>query len=171
MDTFAIKRSRVDELTTVEMALKVYHKDEFLSIKRELLGDDFDEDVQSQIWKDYHELMNKAACGGFEEGDFERLEFYRDLVGHWDLASDAKWLYFPTEIGRDESGDIVGVSLDTLDNEIVKRWFGHAYLVLIGKEVVRECAAMDCPNLFLHHGNKKFCSESCRNRDWQKKKR
>jgi len=171
VDTFMIERSRVDELTTLEMALKVYHKDKFLSTKRELLGSEFDEEAQTKIWKDYHDLMYKAASSGFEEGDFERLESYRNLMGYWELVSDETRLFFPTEITRDESGRIIGVSLDSLDNEITKRWFEHIHNILIGHRVVFECAAKDCLNLFLRHGNKKFCSEACRNRDWIKKNR
>ena len=167
-----IENSRVEELTTLEMALEAYHKDNFFSIKRNLLGSEFDEGVQTEIWKDYHDLMYKAASSGFEEGDFERLESYRNLVSYWELVSDETRLFFPTEITRDESGMIIRVSLDSLDNEITKRLFEHVHNILIGLEVVRECPAEDCLNLFLQNRRtRKFCSEECRNRDWRNKNR
>ena len=58
MDTFMIERSRIDELTTLEMALKVYHKDKFLSTKQELLGSECDKEVQTKIWGDYHDYLS-----------------------------------------------------------------------------------------------------------------
>lgn len=172
MDTIAFEKSWIDELTTLEMALQVYHKNKFLAVKRKLLGPEFDEGVQTEIWEDYHDLMYKAASGGFERGDFERLESYRQLMGYWKLVSDETRLFFPTEITRDKSGQIVRVTLNSLDNEVTKRWFEHVHNILIGREVVRVCAAEDCPNLFLkNRKNRRFCSESCRNQDWRKKHR
>lgn len=172
MDTIMFEKSRVDELTTLEKALDVYHKDKFLAVKEELLGPEFDKEAQTNIWADYHELMEKAVSSGFESGDFERLESCRRLQGYWELVSDETRLFFPTEITRDESGNIVRVALDTLDNEITKRWFEHIYSILIGREEVRVCAAEDCSNLFWRNRkSRKFCSEACRNRDWQKKHR
>jgi len=173
MDTIMFERSRIDELTTLEMALQVYHKDNFLAKKQELLGPEFDEEAQTKIWEDYRDLMYKAASrSGFEPGDFERLESYRKRPGYWGLVSDKTRLYFSTELTRDESGQIVRITLNTLDNEVTKRWFEHLYNILIGREVVRVCAAADCPNLFLkNRSNRKFCSESCRNQDWRKKHR
>jgi hypothetical protein len=101
MDTIMVERSRIEELTTLEMALQVYHRDKFLAIKQELLGPEFDEEVQTKIWQDYHDLMYKAASSSFEKGDFERLESYRKLPGYWELVSDKIRLYFYTEITRD----------------------------------------------------------------------
>jgi hypothetical protein len=172
MDTIMFERSRIEELTTLEKALEVYHKEKFLAVKKELLGPEFDEETQTKIWEDYHDLMYKAASSGFEKGDYERLEFYRKLPGYWGMVSDETRLYFLTEITRNESGQIIKVTLNTLDNEVTKRWFEHIYNILIGRELVRVCAAEDCPNLFLkNRKNRKFCSESCRNQDWRKKHR
>jgi len=172
MDTIMVERSRIDELTTLEVALDVYHKDKFLAKKQEILGPEFNEEAQTKFWVDYHDLMYKAASSSFEKGDFERMESYRKLPGYWELVSDKTRLYFPTEITRNESGQIIRVTLNTLDNEVTKRWFEHIYNILIGREVVRVCAAEDCPNLFLkNRRNRKFCSEVCRNQDWRKKHR
>lgn len=172
MDTIMFERSRIDELTTLEKALEVFRKDKFLAVKKKLLGPEFDEETQTNIWQDYHDLMYKAVSSGFEKGDFERLESYRRLQGYWELVSDQTRLFFPTEITRDESGQIVRITLNSLDDEITKRWFEYVYNILIGREVVHECAAADCPNLFWRRRkHRKFCSEACRNRDWQKKHR
>jgi hypothetical protein len=48
MDTIMFEKSRVEELTTLEMALEVYHKDKFLAVKKELLGPEFDEETQKK---------------------------------------------------------------------------------------------------------------------------
>ncbi len=172
MDTIMVERSRIDELTTLEKALEVYHRASFLAVKKGLLGPEFDEEAQARIWEDYHDLMYKAASSSFEKGDFERLESYRKLPGYWELVSDKTRLYFSTEITRDESGQIVRITLNTLDNEVTKQWFEHIHNILIRREKVRKCAAVDCPNLFLkNRKNRKFCSEACRNQDWRKKHR
>ncbi|HID43002.1 MAG TPA: CGNR zinc finger domain-containing protein [Archaeoglobaceae archaeon] len=178
MDTIAFEKSYIDKLTTLEMALQVYHKDKFLDVKREILKIAFDEKAQTKIWADYHDLMYKAVLGKFEEGDIERLERYRQLEGQVEMLSNLSsltgdtTLYFRTNLIRDDSGKIVRITLDFLDNEVTKRWFNHVYDVLVGREDIRVCVAEDCPNLFLRNRkNRKFCSESCRNRDWQKKHR
>jgi len=122
MDTIAFEKSYIDKLTTLEMALQVYHKVKFLSIKQELLGPEFDEEVQTRIWEDYHDLFRKAVLGKFEEGDIEKLEQYRQLEGQVEILSnlssltgDAK-LYFRTNLNRDGSGKIVRVTFDLFDN-------------------------------------------------------
>jgi hypothetical protein len=175
MDTIAFDRTWIDELTTLEKALEVYHEDKFLTVKKKLLGPEFDEETQTKIWQDYHNLFGKAVLGKFEKGDIERLEKYRRLEGRLEtlsiLTGDEK-LYFPTDLIRDNAGQIVRVTYDFFDNEITKRWFNHIYEILVGREDVRVCAAEDCPNLFLkNRKNRKFCSEACRNRNWRKKYR
>ena len=89
MDTIEFDRAWIDELTTLEMALQVYHKDKFLGIKREILPEfEFDEETHTIIWQDYHDLFRKAVLGKFEEGDIERLEKYYRLEGHFELLSN-----------------------------------------------------------------------------------
>lgn len=177
MDTIAFEKSWIDELTTLEMALQVYHKDRFLSIKQELLGTDFNEGTQTNIWEDYHNLFHKAVFGKFEEGDIERLERYRQLEGQVEilgnlssLAGDTK-LYFRTNLARDASGKIVRVTFDLFDNEVTKRWFNHIYGILVGQEDVRVCSDESCSNFFIRkrRRDKKFCSATCRKRDWRRK--
>ncbi|MBC8458980.1 MAG: CGNR zinc finger domain-containing protein [Deltaproteobacteria bacterium] len=176
MDTIMFERSRIDELTTLEKALEVYHKDKFLAIKQELLGPEFDEEAQTKIWADYHELMYKAVMGKFEKGDIERLEKYRRLEGHFEDLSNltgGEKLYFPTDLIRDNAGQIVRVTFNFFDNEITKRWFDHIYDILVGQVDVRVCAEEDCSNFFVRkrRKDKKFCSDTCRQRDWQRKHR
>jgi len=176
MDTIEFARAWIDELTTIDVALQVYHKEEWLAIKRRLLGSEFDEETQTKIWQDYHDLLSKAVLRKFEEGDIERLERYRRLEGHFEilshLACDAK-LHFPANIIRDDSGKIVRVTFDFLDNEITKRWFNHIYEILVGREDVRACADESCSNFFIRkrRKDKKFCSNTCRKRDWRRKHR
>jgi len=192
MDTIAFDRTLIDELTTLEKALEVYHKEKFLTVKRELLEAvkrelqlpllEFDEETQTKIWQDYHDLFGKAVLGKFkvshsdrlEEGDIERLERYRRLEGHFEVLSNLRGgaqLYFPTNIVRDNSGKIVRVTHNFLDNEITKRWFEHVYNVLVGREDVRKCSDENCSNFFIRkrRKDKKFCSDTCRKRDWRKK--
>lgn len=182
MDTIMFERPRIDELTTLEMALKVYQKDKFLSVKRELLeavkqelqltGLEFDEEAQIKIWEDYHNLFRKAVLGKFEKGDIERLEYYHRLEGHYEILSfGSTKLYFPTDITRDASGRMAGVTLNFLDNEITKRWFNHIYNILVGREDVRKCSDESCSNFFIRkrRKDKKFCSATCRKRDWRRK--
>ena len=179
MDTIAFEKSRIDKLTTLEMALRVYHKDKFLNVKRKILPEyEFDEEAQIKIWKDYHDLFCKAVLGKFEEGDIERLEQYRQLEGHdetlnyWlSLSGNATKLYFRTNIIRDDSGKTVRVTFNLLDNEITKRWFNHIFNILVGQEDVRVCADEDCSNFFIRkrRKDKKFCSATCRKRDWRRK--
>lgn len=184
MDTIDFERSCIDELTTLEKALEVYHKDKFLSVKRELLeaikqelrlpGLEFDEEAQIKIWQDYNDLFRKAVLRKFEKEDRERLEYYHRLEGHYEILSfGGTKLYFPTNITRDASGRMIGVTSNFLDNEINKRWFNHIYNVLADREDVRMCAEKDCSNLFIRkrRKDKKFCSATCRNRDWQRKHR
>jgi len=175
MDTIEFDRIWIDELTTLEMALQAYHRDKFLEIKRKVLPEfEFDEETQIKIWQDYHDLFRKAVLGKFEKGDIERLEYYHRLEGHYEILSfGSTKLYFSTDITRDASGRMVGVTLNFLDNEINKRWFNHIYNVLVGREDVRLCAEKDCSNLFIRkrRKDKKFCSATCQNRDWQRKHR
>jgi len=172
MDTIMVERSRIDDLTTLEKALEIYHEDKFLAVKKELLGPEFDGEAQTKKWVDYHDLMYKAASSSFEKGDFERLESYRKLPGYWELVSDKTRLYFPTEITRNESGQIIRVTLNTLDNEVTKRWFEHIYNILIGHESVRVCATEGCSNLFLRwRKDRRFCSGACRIQSWREKNR
>lgn len=176
MDTIMVERSRIDELTTLEMALEVYHKEKFLAIKQELLRFEFDEEAQAKIWQDYHDLFRKAVLGKFEEGDIERLECYRQLEGHFEVLSNltgGEKLYLPTNITRDDLGKIVRVTFDFFDNEITKRWFNHIYEILVGREDVRVCADEKCSNFFIRkrRKDKKFCGDTCRKRDWRRKHR
>lgn len=178
MDTIVFEKSYIDELTTLETALDIYHEDKFLAKKQEILGPEFNEEAQTKIWEDYHDLFGKAVLGKFEEGDIERLEKYRRLEGRFETLSiltrvtGGEKLYFPTNLIRDDLGKIVRVTFDFFDNEITKRWFNYIYDILVGREDVQVCAAEDCPNLFLkNRKNRKFCSEACRNRNWRKKYR
>lgn len=172
MDTIIVEKIKVDELTTLDVALKAYHREKFLAIKQELLGSEFDKEAQAKIWEDYHDLMSKAVFSDFDNGDFKRLESYRQLEGCFELVSDETRLFFPTEITRDESGQFLGVTLTFLDQEVTKKWFEYIYDILIGQKQLHQCAAADCSNLFLlEPKSKRFCSEACRNREWQKKYR
>ena len=176
MDTIMIERSRIDEWTTLEMALQVYHRGKFLTVKQELLGPEFNEEAQTKIWEDYHDLFGKAVLGKFEEGDIERLECYRRLEGHFETLSNltgGEKFYFPTDLIRDNAGQIVRVAFDFFDSEITKRWFGHIYEILVGREDVRVCADESCSNFFIRkrRKDKKFCSNTCRQRAWQRKYR
>jgi len=179
MDTIAFDRTWIDELTTLDMALEIYHKDKFLAKKQEILGPEFNEEAQTKIWEDYHDLFGKAVLGKFEKGDIDRLERYRQLKGHLEtlsylssLGGDTK-LYFPTDIIRDDSGKIVRVTFDFWDNEITKRWFNHIYDILVGREDVRVCSDESCSNFFIRkrRQDKKFCSDTCRIRTWRSKRR
>jgi len=174
MNTIEFQKPWIEKLTTLEKALEVYCKDKFLAVKRELLGPEFDEEAQTGIWEDYHDLFHKAVLGKFQEEDFERLEYYRRLEGHFELLSNLTGgvnLYFPTGITRDNVGRIVRVTFDFFDNEITKRWFNHIYEILVGQEDVRVCADESCSNFFIRkrRKDKKFCSATCRKRDWRRK--
>lgn len=176
MDTIAFDRTWIDKLTTLETALEVYREDKFLTVKRELLGSEFDEEAQTKIWEDYHDLLHKAVLGKFEKGDIERLEKYRRLEGHFEILSNLTGggkLYFPTDLIRDNAGQIVRVTYDFFDNEITKRWFDHVFNILVGREDVRVCADEDCSNFFIRkrRKDKKFCSNTCRIRTWRSKRR
>lgn len=174
MDTIEFDRIWIDELTTLEKALEVYHEDKFLTVKKKLLGSEFDEETQTKIWQDYHDLFGKAVLGKFEKGDIERLERYRRLEGHFETLSNltgGEKLYFPTDLIRDNAGQIVRVTFDFWDNEITKRWFNYIYEILVGREDVRLCADEACSNFFIRkrRKDKKFCSDTCRKRDWRRK--
>lgn len=175
MDTIEFDKAWVDGLTTIDVALQVYRKEEWLAVKQRLLGAEFDEEAQIKIWQDYHDLLGKAVLRKFEEGDIERLEKYRQLKGHFELIS--RWtegrLHFPTDITRDDSGKIVRVTYKFFDNEITKRWFEHVYNVLVGREDVRKCSEESCSNFFARkrRKDKKFCSDICRIRAWRSKRR
>ena len=175
MDTIAFDRTGIDELTTLETALQAYHKDKFLEIKRKILPEfEFDEETQIKIWQDYHDLFAKAVLGKFEKGDIELLEEYRRLEGHFENLSyltGGEKFYFPTDLIRNNAGQIVRVTFDFFDREITKRWFNHIYDILVGREDVRVCTDEDCSNFFIRkrRKDKKFCSDTCRKRDWRRK--
>lgn len=176
MDTIAFDRTWIEELTTLEKALEVYHEDKFLTVKKKLLGPEFDEETQTKIWQDYHDLFGKAVLRKFEEVDIERLERYRRLEGHFENLSyltGGEKFYFPTDLIRDNAGQIVRVTYDFFDNEITKRWFNHIYDILVGREDVRVCAGEDCSNFFIRkrRKDKNFCSDICRIRTWRSKRR
>jgi hypothetical protein len=174
--TIEFNRTWIEELTTLEKALEVYHKDKFLAVKKELLGPEFDEETQTKIWQDYHDLFAKAVLGKFEKGDIERLERYRRLEGHsetlYSLTGGEKF-HFPTNLTRNNAGQIVRVTFDFFDNEITKRWFNHVYDILVGREDVRVCSDESCSNFFIRkrRQDKKFCSDICRIRAWRSKRR
>lgn len=70
--------------------------------------------------------MKKAVTGNFEFGiDFGRLEHYLQKQGCFELVSDEKRIFFPTEVKRDKERRIVSVTFDSVDNEVTKRWFKH----------------------------------------------
>lgn len=176
MDTIMFEKSRIDELTTLETALDVYHKDKFLTVKKDLLGPEFNEEAQTKIWEDYQDLFCKAVLGKFEKGDIERLERYRRLEGHSEVLSNftgGEKLYFPTDLIRNNAWQIVRVTFDFFDREITKRWFNHIYDILVGREDVRVCADEDCSNFFIRkrRKDKNFCSDICRIRAWRSKRR
>ena len=174
METMGIDREWVDERTTLEMALMVYDKDKFLAVKREFLDSEFDEDVQTKIWEDYHDLFRKAVVGRFEEGDNDRLDYYCRLEGQVEILSYGSMrMYFPTHYQRDASGNIIVGDRSFLDDEITKRWFGHIYDILTGRADVRMCSGEDCSNFFIRTRRKdrKFCGNTCRNRVWRKSKK
>ena len=122
-------------------------------------------------------MFHKAVLGKFEEGDIERLERYRQLEGQVEILSNLSSLagntklYFRTNLNRDDSGEIVRVTFDLFDNEVTKRWFNHIYEILVGREDVRVCSDEDCSNFFIRkrRKDKKFCSATCRKRDWRRK--
>ena len=128
MYTMDFDRAWVDKLTTIDVALQVYHKDKFLDMKRRIIPEfEFDEEAQTKVWEDYHDLLHKAVFGMFEIKDIERLERYRRLEGQVEvlgtlssLAGGTK-LYFRTNLTRDDSGKIIKVTFDLFDNEINKR--------------------------------------------------
>lgn len=169
METINKDRKWVDELTTLEMALKIYDKDKFLAVKQGLLGSEFDREAQAKIWEDYHGLFRRAVLGRPEEGDTERLEYYYRLEGHYEILSyGSTKLYFPTNITRDASGNIIGATHNFLDNEITTRWFKHIHNILVGRSDVRMCTDEACSNFFIRkqRKDKRFCSDTCRKRAW-----
>lgn len=174
MDTIRYERKFIDELTTLEKALRVYNKEEFFATKKKILGPEFDEKAQRKIWQEYHDLMNKAIHRrGFDEVDLKRLKYYRTLEGHFDILATESQLSFPTELIRDSSGQIFRVNLDFLDNEITRRWFDHVYHISITAPDIRTCQAENCSMLFIRRGrkDKKFCSDQCRLREWRKQQK
>jgi len=179
MYTIEFDRAWIDKLTTIDVALQVYHKDKFLDVKRRIIPEfEFDEEAQTKVWEDYHNLLYKAASKTFGKGDIERLDYYRQLGNIEILPNEIQLFYptkvfFPTTITRDNLGKIVKVSHSFLDHEITRRWFEHIYDVLVGRVDLRVCAAKGCLNLVLRKRRKdtRFCSNACRNRVWRKNKK
>ena len=123
MEYLIYDRAQVEQSTTLEVALQVYNKDKFISFKRELLKSEFDEEIQLSIWKDYHDLMYKAASKTWGKSDGERLEYYR-RVGNLRMHSGEikgfhlDKIFLPTTFTLDDSGRIVEVDLSHVPNEI-----------------------------------------------------
>lgn len=168
----------MDEQTTLETALRVFHKSEWLAAKRKLFRQQglnehkIDEEEQGKIWEIYHELMQKAVHHRFESGDIERLEYFLyHLKGSHKLFSSETQLRIPVNLKRDTAGKIVPVDLQFYENEITTRWFQHVYDILVGRADVRMCSAPDCQELYIRkrRKDKKYCSDRCRRREWQKK--
>ena len=148
--------------TSIEMAVEVYDKDEFIAFKQSLLGQNFDRKKQINIWQDYHDLMFKAASKTFSKQDWKLLQSYRFLS-----AAQYPALNYL-------EGEQIQFSCEVLDHEITARWFEHIFNTLIGLEEIRICAAPDCDMIFLpspYGLEKKYHAHRCRKRHWMQQKK
>jgi len=151
------------QYTSIEMAVEVYDKDEFIAFKQSLLGLNFDRKKQIKIWKDYHNLMLRVASKKFSKQDWELLESYR-------FSSKSS---YPT-LNHINGEQQIQFSSEYLDQEITARWFEHIFNTLIGLEEIRICAAPDCDMIFLpspYGLEKKYHAHRCRKRHWMQQKK
>lgn len=176
MDFIRYDRAWIEKWTTLEVALQAYNKDQFIGFKREILKSEFDEEAQLSVWKNYHDLLYKAAFKTFSKSDGKRLEYYRQFGNIQALPDEIQLFhpnefFFPTTFTRDDSGKIVRVTLNFVDYEVTRRWFDHIDDISKGLVDVRVCAS--CSNLFLRKRRKdvRFCGNTCRNRVWRKGKK
>lgn len=154
MEMVDIELEDLDRWTSLEKAVEICNDQEtFLKYKRDRLYGVVDEQEQLRIFSDLQELMTKAAEGKFAEGDFDRLESYRNLYsGAFHFAPQLSRISIPIEIYRDPEGQIKGVDLHRLGIELDKRLFQQVFEVLVGRKKVRVCAAEDCRKLFIPKG-------------------
>jgi len=153
MEMVDIELEDLDRWTSLEKAVEVCNdQDVFLKYKRDTLYGVIDEQEQLRIFSDLRELMMKAVERKFAEGDFDRLESYRNLDSgafHFPLLSR---ISIPVEIYRDSDGKVKGANLHRLGIELDKRLFQQVFDVLVGRKKVRVCAAEDCCGLFIPKG-------------------
>lgn len=176
METIDIELEDLDRWTLLEKVVEICNDQEaFLKYKRDMLYGDVDEQEQLRIFSDLRELMMKAADGKFAEGDFDRLESYRNLYsGALRFAPQLSRISIPIEIYRDPEGQIKGVNLHRLGTELDKRLFQQVFDVLVGRKKVRVCAAEDCSKLFIPRGTGSeqiYHSSQCRVRIGMRKNR
>ena len=176
METVDIELEDLDSWTSLEKTVEICNDQEvFLKYKRDRLYGDVDEQEQLRIFSDLRELMTKVAERKFAEGDFDRLESYRNLYsGAIHFAPQLSRLSIPIEIDRDPEGQIKGVDLHRLGTELDKRLFQQVFDVLVGRKKVRVCAAEDCRKLFIPRGTGSeqiYHSSQCRVRIGMRKTR
>lgn len=154
METIDIELEDLDRWTSLEKAVEICNNQEvFLKYKRDTLYGDINEQEQLRIFSDLRELMMKAAEGKFAEGDFDRLENYRNVYSNvFHFAPQLSRVSIPIEIYRDPEGQIKGFDLHPLGTELDKRLFQQVFDVLVGRKKVGVCAAEDCRKLFIPKG-------------------
>jgi hypothetical protein len=154
METVDIELKDLEKWTSLEKAVEICNDQEaFLKYKRDKLYGAVDEEKQLPIFSDIRELMTKAAEGKFAEGDFERLESYRNLdSGALRFAPQLSKVFIPVEVYRDPDEQIKGIDLQRVDVELNKRLFQQVFDVLVGRKKVSVCAAEDCRKLFIPKG-------------------
>lgn len=173
-----IDPERFKKWFSLEKALEVYDRDNFLALKRELLDQEFDKDRQIEVWKDYHDLMFKAASKTFNRSDLKLLEQYRTPIIEYDetlriLNSVRGGTHLPAEPISDKEGK-VEFSRKYLDQEVNVRLFEHIFNVLVGLEDIRVCAARDCQKLFIptpQGREQRYHSQNCYWREYRRQER
>jgi len=171
MYTIVYPKAYIEELTTLEVALEVYQKENFFAHKKKLLGHEFNRKVQQRIWEDYQHLLYKAVSKTLNEKDLELLKQYCQKEGHVEIFADQDRLFFPTELNRDNQGKITDVTFNYVDNEVTKRWFIHVWKIWKGEERINICSSPKCENLFIGRKDQQYCSAQCRKYAWDKKHR
>lgn len=153
METIEIEWEDIEKWTSLEKTVEICNDQEaFLEYKRDKLYGAVDEEKQLPIFSDLRELMMKVAEGRFAEGDFKRLEIYRNLYsGAFRFTLESK-VSIPVEVYRDSDGQIRGIDLQRVDVELNRHLFQQVFNVLVGKKKVRVCAAEDCCQLFISKG-------------------
>lgn len=173
-----IDPQRLEKWISLKKALEVYDKDNFLAFKRELLDQEFDKDRQLSVWKDYHDLMFKAASRTFDYSDLELLNQYRGSITESDevlrtLKKVRGKIHLPAPPIQDKEGK-VEISRKYLDQEVNVRLFEHVFNVLVGLEHIRVCAARDCEELFIpapQGREQRYHSKNCYWREYRRKER
>jgi hypothetical protein len=171
MHTIVFPKAYIEELTTLEVALEVYQKENFFAHKKKLLGHEFNRKVQQHIWEHYHYLLYRAASKTLNEQDLDILKQYCQKEGHVEILADQNRLFFPTQLTRDNQGGIADVTFNYVDNEVTKRWFIHIGKIWQGEERINICSSPKCENLFIGRKDQQYCSVRCRKYTWDKKYR